>query len=469
MVGEVSPLLPLGEGLLGLSPAQRVSGLLNTPQPQFQQLSPGVGVAQNQSGINLSEIGAGLSILQGGDIIQAIGGLLASQRQAKQDALKREIIQREEAREVAKFQAKQAAAQRQQAAQQGLAAFIQGNIPAGSRQDSAAALFQQALSGVDGAGDDLAKLLANEPIIQNDQFLNQDVVRGIVAEAGILDVSQNKKQLTDQARQQAELGVSQGNLAVSRENLNVRKQELERQREADIKLDTAVTKIPQPDGSTRTVLLDKQTGVEIRELGQGFSTLTSAGELPASRADEVQASRDMLSGARTIVSRVRRSLIEAPARGGLVGTVKKGIQTFTGIASDFLDNDLIGGYLGEIANDITDGRTAREVGDMFDPELPRNQLAENQLAYALARARKPVGRINVDDVNRAAEDTKITGLFEAADIKERMKAIDEEFERAITDIDRRLKREQPNPSSDSPGGVPRFKISPDGTGLIRID
>lgn len=460
MVGEI---LPIRGGLLNLPFNQR-------PRPQPPELPlPAQSSGGPFSGVNLAEVGAGLGILNGQPVQQAIGSLLASRRQAQQDAFKAEILRREEAREVAKFQAAQAAAQRQQAAQQGLAQFIQNRIPPGSRQDSAVALLQQALAGVKGAGPALADVLENDPIIQNDQFFDRDAIDGVLAEAGVFDASVNARQAEAQDVAREQLAVSQGNLAVSRENTGLRRQELARQQEADQKLDTAVTKIPQPDGSTRTVLVNKQDGSEIRELGQGFSTLTPASELPASRADEVQASRDMLTGARTVVSRVRRSLSEAPARGGLLGTIKKGVQTVTGIASDFLSNDMLSGYLGEIANDITDGRTEREVGELFDPELPRNALAENQLAYALARARKPVGRINVDDIRSAKTDTKITGLFESADIKERMKAIDEEFERAINDIDRRLKRSQPNPSSDAPGGVPRFGLSPDGKGLIRLN
>ena len=218
----VSPILPIaGRGLLNLPFEERAK------QSQFQEIAPGLSIAQpqplQQQPLNVAqasggeaEIAAGLSILQGAPVGQAIGGLLASKRQAKQDALKLELIRRDEERAVAAFRDKQAAAQRQLVAQKALADFIQNGIPPGDRQNSAIGLARQALAGVEGAGSALAELIANEPIIQNDQFMSRDTVRQIVAEAGgVLDVSVNERQAeaADVAREN--LKVSQRNASVA--------------------------------------------------------------------------------------------------------------------------------------------------------------------------------------------------------------------------------------------------------------
>jgi hypothetical protein len=64
----------------------------------------------------------------------------------------------------------------------------------------------------------------------------------------------------------------------------------------------------------------------------------------------------------------------------------------------------------------TDGRTAEQEKNMifkklrlFDTELPANQVRANAIIYAIARARKSSGRLNLDDIERAAKDLNIYG------------------------------------------------------------
>lgn len=166
-----------------------------------------------RGGINPALLTAGLSLIDP-NLGQSAQTLFAGQRQAQQDAIKMEILRREDMRAQQALALKQAAAQRQQQAQQALGNFIETQIP-GSRQSSARALLQQALAGVEGSGDDLAKLLANEPIIQNDQFLSPDAVRRVVDEAGLLDVSINRRQAEEQARARDQLRVSQRQASVA--------------------------------------------------------------------------------------------------------------------------------------------------------------------------------------------------------------------------------------------------------------
>ena len=55
-------------------------------------------------------------------------------------------------------------------------------------------------------------------------------------------------------------------------------------------------------------------------------------------------------------------------------------------------------------------QSSQEFWGDFKPELAENRVRINAIAYALARARKSSGRLNLDDIRRAYESLKITGL-----------------------------------------------------------
>jgi hypothetical protein len=64
----------------------------------------------------------------------------------------------------------------------------------------------------------------------------------------------------------------------------------------------------------------------------------------------------------------------------------------------------------------TNGRNAEQEKNLifrklrlFDTELPANQVRANAIIYAIARARKSSGRLNLDDIERAAKDLNIYG------------------------------------------------------------
>jgi hypothetical protein len=64
----------------------------------------------------------------------------------------------------------------------------------------------------------------------------------------------------------------------------------------------------------------------------------------------------------------------------------------------------------------TNGRSAEQEKNLifkklrlFDTELPANQVRANAIIYAIARARKSSGRLNLDDIERAAKDLNIYG------------------------------------------------------------
>ena len=71
---------------------------------------------------------------------------------------------------------------------------------------------------------------------------------------------------------------------------------------------------------------------------------------------------------------------------------------------------------GEQRFEGTNGRSAEQEKQLifkklrlFDSDLPANQVRANSIIYAIARARKSSGRLNLDDIERAAKDLNIYG------------------------------------------------------------
>jgi len=70
----------------------------------------------------------------------------------------------------------------------------------------------------------------------------------------------------------------------------------------------------------------------------------------------------------------------------------------------------------------------------FKPELAENRVRVNGIAYALARARKDSGRLNLDDIARAYESLKITGLIDSKSIISALATVREELRLANNDL-----------------------------------
>jgi len=68
----------------------------------------------------------------------------------------------------------------------------------------------------------------------------------------------------------------------------------------------------------------------------------------------------------------------------------------------------------------------------FDTELPANEVRANAIIYAIARARKATGRLNLDDIERAAKDLNIYG-DSSADVLTKISVIRNELLTARAD------------------------------------
>ena len=69
---------------------------------------------------------------------------------------------------------------------------------------------------------------------------------------------------------------------------------------------------------------------------------------------------------------------------------------------------------------------------LFDSDLPANQVRANSIIYAIARARKSSGRLNLDDIERAAKDLNIYG-DSSADVISKIGVLRTQLERSRED------------------------------------
>jgi len=68
----------------------------------------------------------------------------------------------------------------------------------------------------------------------------------------------------------------------------------------------------------------------------------------------------------------------------------------------------------------------------FDVELPANEVRANAIIYAIARARKSSGRLNLDDIERAAKDLNIYG-DSSVDVLTKIKILKDQLVGSRTD------------------------------------
>lgn len=194
-----------------------------------------------------------------------------------------------------------------------------------------------------------------------------------------------------------------------------------------------------------------QSGMRVTVDPSGKITLEQGSALSATARDKLQGENDALSSARENIGTILRSLEKSPGLGGAKGSIKGAAQSGVEIIGDVLgptarrwaDN-----AAAAVATAFGQGKVDKDVTAFFDPSLPQNEVFENSLAYALARARKGAGRLNGQDILNAKKDVRITGLTSVAEVKARLKAVDAEIARSQGGIGRRLgNKQEANPEN----------------------
>jgi hypothetical protein len=77
---------------------------------------------------------------------------------------------------------------------------------------------------------------------------------------------------------------------------------------------------------------------------------------------------------------------------------------------------------------------SQELWGDFKPEIAENRVRIQAIAYAVARARKSSGRLNLDDIKRAYESLKITGTLDSKSVTAGLIAVREELRLANNDL-----------------------------------
>ena len=84
-----------------------------------------------------------------------------------------------------------------------------------------------------------------------------------------------------------------------------------------------------------------------------------------------------------------------------------------------------------------------------DPKLSEIDLFQNTLAYSLARARVPDGRLLATVIEDAKADSKITGFTSSTDVINKLTSIQEQIGSRIGSLERRIGINENDQSSGS--------------------
>ena len=188
--------------------------------------------------------------------------------------------------------------------------------------------------------------------------------------------------------------------------------------------------------------------------------MTAEDVLPRKALTEMFASIQLYDRNINSIDRVISNLLEDPSLAGFPGLLQDLKQRGLGMMADlFAAEDQIALFqetVKDVKNSFADGliETAEDSGEFtdinaifdpndpasqqfwgdFKPELAENRVRVNGIAYALARARKDSGRLNLDDIARAYESLKVTGLIDSKSIISALATVREELRLANNDL-----------------------------------
>jgi len=216
------------------------------------------------------------------------------------------------------------------------------------------------------------------------------------------------------------------------------------------------------------VILQANGRPEWMSIGSGLAdftkedpvSLTAADVLPKKALNE-QLSTILLYD-RNIMSidKVITNLLDDPTIAGLPGLIQDIKQRGFGMVADLVAADdqisILTNVLDNVKDNFSDGQieTAEGSGEFadvnalfdpnsqlsqqfwgeFKPELAENRVRINAIAYAVARARKSSGRLNLDDIKRAYESLKITGFVDSKTVIAGLITVREELRLANNDM-----------------------------------
>ena len=225
--------------------------------------------------------------------------------------------------------------------------------------------------------------------------------------------------------------------------------------------------IPKLD-SEGNVILQANGRPEWMSIGSGLAdftkedpvSLTAADVLPKKALNEQLSTILLYDRNIGSIDKVINNLLDDPTIAGLPGLIQDVKQRGFGMIADLVAADdqisILTNVLDNVKDNFSDGKieTAEGSGEFadvnalfdanselsqqfwgeFKPELAENRVRINAIAYAVARARKSSGRLNLDDIKRAYESLKITGFVDSKTVIAGLITVREELRLANNDM-----------------------------------
>jgi hypothetical protein len=152
---------------------------------------------------------------------------------------------------------------------------------------------------------------------------------------------------------------------------------------------------------------------------------------------------------------------------GFVAKVRGIYQTGASIIADIAQSDvfgttgrhfrdsMLGGQIEEEAlNTEVAGLTLR---DWFNPLIPANEQLEQTLIYTIAMANKPSGRLNLQDLQRAEKQVKVTGFVSVDDVITSLNVARKVFDLRAQSYGRLIRDESPFEKPKSKKKIKRMR------------
>ena len=220
--------------------------------------------------------------------------------------------------------------------------------------------------------------------------------------------------------------------------------------------------IPQLDENGDVILQANGHPVMI-PIGQGAGDLVVGQDVELTAADllppkvQMEQLSTILLYDRNIrsIDTIITNIADDRTRAGIMASINEMVQIGQGMITDILDADQKNGIFLAVKEELksidriaetpddaaaikalfdpTNPASAEFFGD-FDPALAENRTRANAIAYAVARARKTSGRLNLDDIRRAAESLKISGFRDARTAIVELNTIRKELSEANDDM-----------------------------------
>lgn len=196
--------------------------------------------------------------------------------------------------------------------------------------------------------------------------------------------------------------------------------------------DTQTVNVRSANGDQVTLLINSKTGATVAELGRGPSVQFQPTELPASKQQQIAERGDVLQQG---IEQVESLLALPEGTFGAAASVKRSVRGVARTTGELLDlglPDSVAGPLkglaqiGESLIDqaVGEGRLdAETAAEVSRSDLTEAETVEIQLAFLVANALQPDGKLLKDSINSARQIVKLSGFTSEKTARERLATV----------------------------------------------